>query len=361
MKAISKKTVRRHMAVRVHVSRKTVTKPVRRTRVRRQIRSLTDMELTWRKQAYLAGRKDALAQAKGKRVYGKKLVNPLWVKWLQSQSQLTGVSNYAAASNGYSAGYYEAVGRQAPNWILLPTLSKVGAIVTVRNAEGTIGKVLEELNRMPLHEIIVIVYGSTDRTLERIRGKSDALIIHYPERIGPHVGRAIGAKLSKSDILLFLEGEEVIRAQHVIPFLQEIEQGAHIALNNRTPHLPPFAEWDALTVMKQFLNISFNRPDLQANSLSDVPHALSRHALNHVDYNELMVPPKALIHAILAGLHITSPASIPTMGWQKEPGPEKLQQGIGDHVEALECAMRERGERIDFPDLIRKREIIKEE
>ncbi|OCT14013.1 hypothetical protein A8709_00220 [Paenibacillus pectinilyticus] len=245
--------------------------------------------------------------------------------------------------------------------MLLPTVRTVGAIVTVKNAERTISRVLEQLKRMPLHEIIVIVYGTSDHTLERVRSHSHALIVHYPEQIGPHVGRAIGAKLSTSDILLFVEGEDVVRAERLIPFVKDIDRGADIALNNRTPYLPQFADWDTLTVMKHFLNVSFNKPDLHANSLMDVPHALSRNAFQHVSYAALMVPPKAQIQAILAGLHITAPTSFRTLAWSPARRNVNLQLSIGDHVEALEAAMHEKGERIHFPDIIRKREVIKEE
>ncbi|CAM4080796.1 glycosyltransferase [Paenibacillus alkaliterrae] len=249
----------------------------------------------------------------------------------------------------------------------MPTNRSVAAIVSVMNEEATIVSVLEQLQRLPLNEIIVVVNGSRDRTLEKARQHSQAMIVYYPDPLGHDVGRAIGAKLSHSDILLFLDGDFAVRAEDLVPFIHAVDQGTDIALNNITPYLPSFSHWDSVTIMKRFLNLSLNRSDLHANSMTAVPHAMSRAVVEQIGYSELMVPPKAQVRAIMAGLRIAAPASVNVVSKNKM---RKNNRGmdnpvarmiVGDHVEAVELAMQHTGNRLNFPDKVRKRQYTRRE
>lgn len=258
-------------------------------------------------------------------------------------------------------------GIQAGGLMLMPTNRSVAAIVSVMNEETTIVRVLEQLQRLPLDEIIIIVNGSTDKTLEKARHHSQALIVYYPESIGHDVGRAIGAKLSHSDILLFLDGDFAIRAEDLVPFIHAVDQGSDIALNNISPYLPGFSDWDSVTIMKRFLNLSLSRSDLHANSMTAVPHAMSRAAMEQIGCSELMVPPKAQVRAIMAGLRITAPASVNVFSQNKMRKNNKGMDNpvarmiVGDHVEAVKLAMQQTGTRLDFPDTSRKRQFTRRE
>lgn len=327
--------------------------------------SMTKSQLYWKNWGFQAGQEDALTHDITKEGYLKKALNNIWVKRASSQLLHSNVRSYEAASRGYVKGYCRASKMSVPDWVLMPTERSVGAIVSVMNEERTIVKVLEQLNRLPLDELIIIVNGSSDHTLEKVRAHSHALIIHYPDPLGHDVGRAIGAKLAHSDILLFLDGDFVVSAEKLLPFISDVERGSDLALNNITPYLPQFSRWDSVTVMKRFLNMTLQRPDLNANSLTAVPHALSRNALQHIGCSELMVPPKAQVNAILTGLKITAPASINVVTVNKIRRHNKGENNpvarmiVGDHVEALQFAMKLKGERIVFPDVIRKRQFLR--
>ncbi|CAN7572604.1 glycosyltransferase [Paenibacillus sp. LjRoot56] len=101
----------------------------------------------------------------------------------------------------------------------------VGAIILASNAEGTIEHVLEPLGRLPFMEIIVIVHGSVDRTLDMVRSHSRAIIIHNPQRIEPEAARALAARVSRSDFLLFIEGDKVVNADELLPCIQNVALG----------------------------------------------------------------------------------------------------------------------------------------
>lgn len=101
----------------------------------------------------------------------------------------------------------------------------VGAIVAVSHAEGTIGHVLEQLQRLPLREIIVIVHGSSDRTLEMARRHSRAILIQNPEAMEQDAVKLLAARISQSDFLLFIEGDKMVSADELLPFIQNVALG----------------------------------------------------------------------------------------------------------------------------------------
>lgn len=318
----------------------------------------------WRNWGFRAGQEDARIHSIANEPYHMKALNTLWYKCTKSNLPSPYSRSYHAASKGYVEGYCKASRMHVSDWVLMPTLRSVGAIVSVMNEEEMIVKVLGQLNRLPLDEIIIIVNGSNDNTLEKVRMHSHALIVNYPEPLGHDVGRAIGAKLSQSDILLFLDGDFVVQAEDLVPFIHDIDQGSDLALNNISPYLPSFSKWDSVTVMKRFLNLSLNRSDLNANSLTAVPHAIARNALLQIGISELMIPPKAQANAILSGLRITAPKSINVVSFNKIRKHNKGRDNpvarmiVGDHVEALQYAMQSKGKRIVFPDTIRQRKFL---
>ncbi|WP_057311570.1 glycosyltransferase family A protein [Paenibacillus sp. Soil766] len=101
----------------------------------------------------------------------------------------------------------------------------VGAIILASNAEGTIVHVLEPLKRLPLKEIIVIVHGSVDRTLDKVKRHSSAIIIHDPQTIEWDAARALAARISRSDFLLFIEGDEIVNADELLPSINNVALG----------------------------------------------------------------------------------------------------------------------------------------
>lgn len=244
----------------------------------------------------------------------------------------------------------------------LPTDKRVGVILSVMNEAKTLGPVLRELSRLPLHELIIVVNGSTDASLALARSVPIATVVHYQAPIGHDVGRAVGARLATSDILVFIDADFKIPAEQLVPFVAAVHRGMDVALNNITPHLKLFPLRDKVTRMKEYLNLILNRPDLQANSMTAVPHAISRRALEAIGYRQLMVPPKAQAAAIMKGLVIGAPGNVEVLKANRHKTQNVGERNmvsdliVGDHLEALHLAMTERGERLSFPDRSRKRE-----
>lgn len=227
-------------------------------------------------------------------------------------------------------------------------------VISVCNEDKTIGQVLQELEKLPISQIVVVLNGCTDQSFQIVRKSSKAIVIHYPDRIGHDVGRAAGTKLTNTDIVLYMDGDIVIRARELMPFLIAVDQGVDVALNDISAWVPPFYRQDSVTRCKSFLNRVLNRDDLQANSLTAVPHALSRRAIQMVGVTSLIVPPKAQALAILKGLKVACVHRVDVVNHNRVRARnrglenEVTQLIMGDHMEALSAIMEMTGTRLQL-------------
>ncbi len=294
----------------------------------------------------------------------RRLLNRSWTARVKERG-LAGYpwARYHAAAAGYVRGFFAGMGRPAPDWVPLPTERSVAVIVTAKNEERTIAAVLKEAGRLT-DEMYVVVNGSGDDTFRQARAGSRAIVLSYPQALGHDVGRAVGAKMARADILLFTDGDMPIPAEQLVPFVHGIEQGLDVALNNIHPYLGSFGRQDSVTVMKQFLNMALGRPDLKASSLTAVPHALSRRAVETLGLELLSVPPKAQALALLLKLRVGNAGRVNVIRGNKR---RKLNSGrrnpvasmiVGDHLEALKLVGDRQGARFVFPDVLRKRRYI---
>ncbi|WP_310501383.1 glycosyltransferase [Paenibacillus qinlingensis] len=101
----------------------------------------------------------------------------------------------------------------------------VGAVIITSNTEASIVNVLEPLKRLPLREIIVIVHGSADGTLEMVKRHSRAILIHIPVRMERDAARALAARISRSDFLLFIEEDKIVNAEELLPSIRNLAMG----------------------------------------------------------------------------------------------------------------------------------------
>lgn len=323
---------------------------------------------SWIQWGRSAGEQDGLKHNLANAAYQKKALNELWVQHFRTRSARSfRWASYHAAARAYTEAFCRKANMPCPDWALVPNNLSIAAVVTVMNEESTITHVLEQLHRLPLEEIVIVVNGSTDGTFRTARSISDAIIVNVPEPLGHDIGRVVGAKLTRSDVLLFIDGDFPVSAEQLIPFIHAIGSGTDVALNDITPYLPLFSNRDSVTRVKEFLNRSLKRPDLKANSLTAVPHALSRKALDVIGVSMLAVPPKAQVRAIVKGLRVGAPASVNVIDKNKRkfyntgvsnPVADMI---IGDHVEALKLAMDITGGRLFFPDRIRLRNRLRKE
>lgn len=293
-------------------------------------------------------------------------INFLWYYYYLGEGRKIPDALYERCADAFLEGYCTQAGIDKPDGVLIPTLKSLAAIVTVYNEASTIRGVLEQLQRLPMKEIILVVNGSTDNSFSIARQCPLATIIHYPNSVGHDVGRSIGAKLVTADMVLFIDGDIPIKAGQLAPFIRAMDGGVDVALNDMTPFIGQFAHRDGVTMMKQFLNMIHGRPDLKTNSMTAIPHMLSRKAIEQIGTAHLAVPPKAQSLAIQLNLTICAPASIDVITGNKLT---KLNTGVsnpvsklilGDHLEALHTVITSSASRLHYKDEIRKRSALGE-
>ncbi|MFC3748079.1 glycosyltransferase family 2 protein [Paenibacillus sp. GCM10012306] len=239
----------------------------------------------------------------------------------------------------------------------------VSVIIPAMNEERTIRGVISEARGVHSRcEVIVIVNGSADRTAE-MASSSGARVISYEQPLGHDAGRSVGAEAAMGEVLLFLDGDFVIPASKLRPFVRAVSEGTDIALNDysgpvrqSTPH--------PVVLSKHALNLLLGRPDLKGSSMTAVPHALSRRALALLGSSLLSRPPLAHAAAVTAGLRVQTAHTVEVGKLnsvrRKAGGSDPLQkQIIEDHLEAVSLLLDRRGHRAGFADGARRREIVR--
>ncbi|PQP85668.1 glycosyltransferase family 2 protein [Paenibacillus sp. AR247] len=156
-------------------------------------------------------------------------------------------------SKSYTGGYAKASGRKDTR-IPLPLARTAAAVVCASNEQDTLGKVLQQLERLPFQEVIVVLNGCRDQSYTAARNHRIASILHVPGRLGHDVGRSMGAAMTSADIVLFTDGDVVISAEELAPFIYKVDEGIDAALNDLNPYLPPYMHQDEVTRCKSFLN-----------------------------------------------------------------------------------------------------------
>jgi glycosyltransferase involved in cell wall biosynthesis len=217
----------------------------------------------------------------------------------------------------------------------------VSVIVPVMNERRTLSKVIREAFAVHTRtEVIAVVNGSTDGSLHIARN-SGARVLHYPKPLGHDVGRTVGARAARGDILLFLDADMVIPAQTLRVFVKEIGRGTDVALNDYSGPVNR-AVVHGVVLAKHALNSLLGRPDLLGASLTAVPHAMSRRALSIIGADALGIPPLAHARAICGELTVRRCLHV-DVGRLNRPRRQRERNRsrslepliVGDHLEAI--------------------------
>jgi cellulose synthase/poly-beta-1,6-N-acetylglucosamine synthase-like glycosyltransferase len=239
----------------------------------------------------------------------------------------------------------------------------VSIIIPAMNEAKTIAGVISGARRVhPRCEVIVVVNGSADQTAE-IALSLGAHVISYELPLGHDAGRSVGAEVAKGEVLLFTDGDLVIPASGLRPFVTAIRGGADIALNDYSGPVRKLSP-HPVVLSKHALNILLDRPDLKGCSMTAVPHAISRRALEVLGSESLSRPPLAHAQAVLSGLRVVAAHKVHVGKLnavrRKEDGTDPLQQLItADHMEAISLLLEHRGNRAGFSDGTRRREMVR--
>ncbi|KIL34701.1 hypothetical protein SD71_18195 [Cohnella kolymensis] len=229
------------------------------------------------------------------------------------------------------------------------------------NERQKLSSVIREAFRVhPRTEVIVVVNGSTDGSLG-IAQRSGAKVLVYDRPLGHDVGRSIGADNAKGSILLFIDADMIIPAVKLKPFVNAVAKGVDVALNDYSGPVKR-SKVHGVVLAKHALNQLLGRPDLQGASLTAVPHALSRKALDAIGSPALSVPPLAQAKAIHKGLNVRRVIFVNVGRLNRRRGKRKYSLErliVGDHLEAIEWWMSQTDARGGYEDVTRQRWMVK--
>lgn len=222
--------------------------------------------------------------------------------------------------------------------------NRLSVVIPAQNEEKTIGEVIRETRKLQPDEIIVVVNGSTDQTAN-IAQQHGATTVLFEQSLGVDTGRAIGASIAKGEILLFLDADFALPARELYPFVLACSRGIDLALN-----LFP-SEWQRLIAnhpvlaARYALNEAIQRKDLGVSSMTIVPFAMSRKAVEAIGWPTLLCPPKAQAACALSECTIQLVHQV-NVERRNRFRPKKhisfsgqskaVQQILGDHVEAIQ-------------------------
>lgn len=214
---------------------------------------------------------------------------------------------------------------------------KISVIIPVMNEKKTLAAVIRQARKIhPKPEVVVVCNGSVDGSLQIARRLADK-VVSFSRPLGHDVGRSVGARAASGEILLFIDGDIVIPAKQLEPFINAIQSGVDVALN-RYNGLVRKRRVHPVILSKYALNAVLGRGDLQGASLTAIPHAISRASLDKIGVEHLAVPPKAQAMAIARGLKVSAVHYV-RVG-KNNPGKHRAYSVrkliIGDHLEAIQ-------------------------
>lgn len=141
------------------------------------------------------------------------------------------------------------------------TSMRISVVIPAHNEASTLSQVLVEVEKLKPYEIIVVDNGSTDGTKE-VALQHSCHVIYYKHSFGNDVGRAIGAREAKGEIVLFLDGDIVIESKELQRFVKGVQQGHQIVVNNLTWSVYLKMRPHYTTVGKFMLNRYLNKKSL---------------------------------------------------------------------------------------------------
>ncbi|WP_221469615.1 family 2 glycosyl transferase [Cohnella nanjingensis] len=228
---------------------------------------------------------------------------------------------------------------------------RAAAVVSAGSDPDALRSTLEQLSALPLEEIVVVLGEAPEALWFAARQHPNAVVTHVPQTLDPGIGRALGAKLTGEDIVLFADGSMPVPAVALASFLWRCDGGMDAALNDCASRDRLFHQRGEVPWMKEFLNMSLGRPDLKTNSLDALPFALSRTALDAVGASVLAVPPRAHAALLVKGLKVGIGGRTPRTATAEE-------LAAGDHAEAWREAITAKGPRLHYQDKVRNRSVV---
>ncbi|MCM3082094.1 glycosyltransferase [Brevibacillus invocatus] len=235
----------------------------------------------------------------------------------------------------------------------------VSVIIPARDDSRWLHAIIQEIRSMAQSaEVIVVCHQPSPVTMEQIQ-KYDATLIYADKAITYDEGRGIGALHASGNVLLFLDDQVVRPYKQLEKLLKHIEKGSDIVLSR---DLNPASSDQVLSrkMTYHLLNHIVRRQDLGSASLYEVPFAMTRKAVDHVDPMPF-IPAVILVESILQKLTVRAIPAIIMEKRRTNAGQtmnSSSQKVLDEHAQAMSLWMQQRGERNGLWDGDRYRPLL---
>lgn len=260
----------------------------------------------------------------------------------------------------YASGFWKG-SRLKGRLIPIPLRGSASAVIYAPTDAEEIRKTVMRLRALPLDQIVVALpRESPPELLAALRSQPGLTIVFRPDTADSAVGRALGAKLTTEDSVLFVDGVRPGKTETLARFLWLCDQGMDVALNDVSGQIGTFDQRSRFFHLTEFLNRTMGRRDLMANSFFNLPYALSRRALDRLGPDQLADPAGALTTAILSGLNVGMGGAVPPVTRGLLDDPDRWELTSKQYAEAWRKAMQDIGGRMLFPDTVRDRQKLEQ-
>ncbi len=137
----------------------------------------------------------------------------------------------------------------------------ISVVIPAKNEEQGLAQVLPDLaSRYPDAEIIVVDDGSTDGTVE-VCEKAGVKVISHPYSKGNGAAVKTGARASRGDYIVFMDGDGQHNPADIVELLKKVEEGYHLVVGARSGlgSQASIARWSANAFYNRFASWMVDR------------------------------------------------------------------------------------------------------
>lgn len=179
-------------------------------------------------------------------------------------------------------------------------ISRTTAILGVQEPYPAVHSILDELQKLPLEDIILVLRHSDDAWFAQLRAHParPILVRAQPPSESDTEAREAGARISRSDILLFADAEKAVPAEALVPLILAVAGGVEMAVQNGSAGPP------------------------------SLPYSLSRTAAERMGCGRAADPSAALSDALRLGMSVQAPIAA---GAAEAPSGEQEKLQVSSH------------------------------
>ena len=109
---------------------------------------------------------------------------------------------------------------------------RVSVVIPVKNGERYLAEAIESIRgqALPSHEIVVVDDGSTDGTRRIVEREYPECRYHYQETAGPAAARNAGLRLSRGEMIGFLDSDDVFVPRGLAALHTRLDENEHAAI-----------------------------------------------------------------------------------------------------------------------------------